>query len=339
MSDGEHQRAGYKTAGLSAYGLVLTGLVLILLSVLGAEAWHWPDWVAHFVRDLGLLLAAVMAGTILHEKLLRDEMVSSFTSQLDGELKQLREETAHETYRLLSERPPAATGIRQLSEVRRNFSGYYAWVNEQRPQDLFFAGRSVLHRIDADIRARTGATAADVILRRLKEGSRVYILFLDPRIDIIARLAKEEGQTLNAMLGDIATSLDICEKIASLLQEHKDLPLGAELSIRVYDRVPYLAYHKQDAEVIVGFYFDSAKGSTSAAYELVDGVTKQTFEEHFVRIRSEAASNTIVEFEGARGRPTYKADLVAELRKAIQAATDSSAAQQPVAADGATRRR
>jgi hypothetical protein len=76
-------------------------------------------------------------------------------------------------------------------------------VLEQRPQDLFFAGRSVLHRIDADIRARTGATAVDVILRRLKERSRVYILFLDPRIDIIARLADEEGQTLSAMLGDL----------------------------------------------------------------------------------------------------------------------------------------
>lgn len=158
------------------------------------------------------------------------------------------------------------TGIRQLSEVRRNYSGYYQWVNEQRPQDLFFAGRSVLHRIDADIRARTGATAADVILRRLKEGSKIHILFLDPRIDIIARLADEEGQTLNAMLGDIDTSLKICRSLAELLEaQYKDLPPGAELSVRVYDRVPYFAYHKQDREVIVGFYFDSAKGSTLAA--------------------------------------------------------------------------
>ena len=342
MNDVKTARASDRIAGLSAYGLVFTGIALILMSVLGAEVWHWSDWIVHFVRDLGLLLAAVMAGTILHEKLLRDEMVSRFTSELDGRFAIHREDTATRVHQLLSDRPPGVTGIRQLSEIRRNFGGYYQWVNEQKAQDLFFAGRSVLHRIDADIRARTGATAADVILRRLKEGSKIHILFLDPRIDIIARLADEEGQTLNAMLGDIATSLRICRKLAELIEtQYQDLPPGAELSVRVYNRVPYFAYHKQDSDVIVGFYFDSAKGSTSAAYELVDDETKDTFEEHFVRIRSEAARNTIVEFEGARGRPTYRAELVEELLEVVDAAMSpsmGSAAQPGDAADGARRR-
>ncbi len=323
MTNREGGRAGSKTAGLLAYGFLFTGVALILLSVLGAEAWHWPPWITHFTRDLGLLLAAVMTGTIVHEKLIRDEMISSFAAELDRTFVVFRQETAKEVHRLLSERPPALTGIRQLSEVRRNFGGYYHWVNEQKPQYLFFAGRSVLHRIHADIKARTDNSAAEVILRRLREGSRIHILFLDPRIDIIRRLAAEEGQTLNAMLGDIATSLGICRELAGLLGKHcHELPPGAELSIRVYSRVPYFAYHRQDNDVIVGFYFDSAKGSTSAAYELVDAETKQTFEEHFVRVRSEATNNTIVEFEGARGKPTYNAALVETLEKAIQAAMD-----------------
>ena len=168
--------SGLKTAALAAYGLFFTGLALILLSVLGSEAWGWPDWLVHFVRDLGLLLAAVMAGTILHEKLLRDEMNYSFSLELDRRFAALRGDTAKEVHRLFIERPPAVTGIRQVNDVRRNFSGYYQWVNERQPQDLFFAGRSVLHRIDADIRARTGASAADVILRRLKEGSKIRII-------------------------------------------------------------------------------------------------------------------------------------------------------------------
>ncbi|MCC6698753.1 MAG: hypothetical protein IT365_24225 [Candidatus Hydrogenedentes bacterium] len=321
MSDEQHPSTSYKTAGLVAYGLVFSGLALILLSVLGAEVWHWPEWVVHFIRDVGLLLAAVMAGTILHEKLLRDEMVTSFIHELDEKLDRLREDTAYEVHKLFSEHPPRMTGIRQLGEVRRNFSGYYKWVNEQRSQDLFFAGRSVLHRIDADIRSRTGASAADVILRRLKEGSKINVLFLDPRIDIIGRLADEEGQTLNAMLGDIAKSLVICRKLAELLDKHyQELPPGAALSVRVYDRIPYFAYHRQDTEVIVGFYFDSAKGSSSAAYELVDEETQQTFEEHFVRILSKAASNTIVEFDGARGRPTCNLELIEQLETSINTA-------------------
>lgn len=209
------------------------------------------------------------------------------------------------------------TGIRHVHDVRRNFSGYYQWVNEQAPQDLFFAGRSVLHRIQADIKTRTGASAANMLLRRLKEGSTVRVLFLDPRIDIIGRLAAEEGQTLNAMLGDIRTSLEICREIATLLTEQAgELPPAAELSIRVYDRIPYFAYHKQDREAIVGFYFDSAKGSTSAAYELLDDETKGVFEEHFVRILGEAATNTIVEFDGARGKPTINTEFLDELCRA-----------------------
>jgi hypothetical protein len=320
MSAKDGPKSTRKLVGLSAYGVFFTGLALILVSVLASEAWHWPEWVGHFVRDLGLLFAAVVAGTILHEKLLRDEMVSTFAEQLDAKLDHFRAQTAAEVHRLLSDKPPNVTGIRQLSEVRRNFSGYYQWVNEQKAQQLFFAGRSVLHRIEADIRARTRSSAVDVIMRKLREGSRIHILLLDPRIDIVGRLAAEEGQTLSAMLGDIATSLKICRALAERLEdEYEGLPPGAELSVRVYDRVPYFAYHRQDDEVIVGFYFDSAKGSTSAAYELVDPETRQTFEEHFVRVRSEAARNTLVEFEGARGRPTFKDHLVETLEAAIEA--------------------
>ena len=71
-----------KTVGLTAYGLFFTGVSLIMLSVLGAESWHWLAWVAAFVRDVGLLLSAVMAGTIFHEKLLRDEMLRHLVHEM-----------------------------------------------------------------------------------------------------------------------------------------------------------------------------------------------------------------------------------------------------------------
>jgi len=297
-----------KTVGLTAYGLFFTGVSLIMLSVLGAESWHWLAWVAAFVRDVGLLLSAVMAGTIFHEKLLRDEMlrhlVHELDKKLDAKIPKLHDaaaETANAVHELFCERPPGITGIRLVHGVRRNYAGYYSWVNEQKAQELFFAGRSVLHRIDADIRSRMAGTAEDILFRRLKEGSKIKVLFLDPRSDILERLAKEEGQTPDAMLGDIATSIGICDRLHKLLQANfSTLQPGAELSIRVYDRVPYFAYHKQDTEVIVGFYFLSSKGSTSAAYELIDDTTKQVFGDHFIGIYSEAVTSTLVEFDGAR---------------------------------------
>lgn len=319
-----------RTVGLVAYALAFTGLFLILLSVIGAELWQWPIWTTAFIRDLGLLMAAVISGTILHEKLLRDEMFAAFAHELDRKLDaripgphEIATETAIEVHKQFCEHPPDMTGIRFLSDVRRNFSGYYTWVNEHRPQELFFAGRSVLHRIDADIRANAGAGAAAVgaehmLFRRLKENSKIKIVFLDPRTNILERLAKEEGQTLQAMLGDIAASIGICHRLFELIeQNYSTLQPTAELTIRVYDRIPYFAYHKQDGAVIVGFYFLSTKGSSSAAYELVDDTTKQVFGDHFVRILSEAADSTLVEFDGARGRPRFNSELFALLKDSI----------------------
>lgn len=325
MSRGDDQLPPNKTAVLIAYGLVFTGAFLIMLSVLGEKLWHWEPWAAAFVRELGLLLSAVMAGTILHEKLLRDEMIKALDRQLDEKLEaripgaaDIASRTAQTVHGIFCERPPGMTGIRLLSDVRRNFAGYYSWVIEQTPQELFFAGRSVLHRIDADVRARTGGSAEDILLRRLKEGSKIKILFLDPRISILERLAEEEGQRLKKMLGDIATSIGICRHLYDLLDQHyASLPPGAELTIRVYDRIPYFAYHKQNDHVIVGFYFLSAIGSTSAAYELVDERTKEVFGDHFVQILAEATKGWLVEFDGPRGRPSFNDDLYKQLRECV----------------------
>lgn len=321
----KHKPARLTTkAGLTAYGLFFTGLSLLLVSVISGLL-HWPEIITVFIRDLGLLLSAVMAGTILHEKLLRDDMVRLIEEELDQKLKasipEIEESavrTAKEVHRLFSEHPPRMTGIRLLYDVRRNFPGYYGWMNEQKPQELFFAGRSVLHRIDADIRARATSCAEDILLRRLREGAKIRVLFLDPRIDILKRLADEEGQTLEAMLGDIATSIGICKRLFDLLQKnYASLGPESDITIRVYDRVPYFAYHRQDDQVIVGFYFLSSKGSSSAAYEVIDEETRQVFGDHFVRIFSEAAHNTLVEFDGARGRPRFDQVLFDQLHDCL----------------------
>ncbi|MGD0073251.1 MAG: hypothetical protein ABSD31_02800 [Candidatus Binataceae bacterium] len=314
-----------KSTGLVAYGLFFSGVSLIMLSALGAELWHWPIWGVAFVRDIGLLLSAVMAGTMLHEKLLRDETFRSLLHELDRKLEtkipkldDIASRTANGVHELFCQRPPGLTGMRLGTAVRRNFEGYSNWITQTKPQELFFAGRSVLHRIDAHIRSRTASCAEDILLRRLKEGSQIKVLFLDPRTGIVERIAAEEGQTLQAMLGDVTRSLGICLRLDSLLQtEFAALPANAELSIRVYDRIPYFAYHKQGDDVLVGFYFLSYKGSTSAAYELVDDVTKEVFGDHFAKIHSETTASSLVEFEGARGRPAFNGRLVAELRHCL----------------------
>lgn len=298
-----------------------------MLSVIFQIVLHW-EVVAAFIRDVGLLLSAVMAGTLLHEKLLREQMFSEFKleleEQLDSKVPKLTDisnTTADRVHEVFSEHPPRMTGIRLLSKVRRDLSAYYEWVNVSAPQELFFAGRSVLHRIDKDIKKRThaGASAEDVLLQKLMAGSRIAIAFLDPRIDIIERLANEEGQEKATMLEDLATSIGICKRLFLLIREHnRDFQPGAELTIRIYDRVPYFAYHKQDGFVIVGFYFLSGIGSSSAAYEIVDEATKLAFGGHFDKILSEASRNTLVEFDRAHGTPKFNSALFQDLQTFLQ---------------------
>jgi hypothetical protein len=286
---------------LITWSLVFTGLFLIMLSILGERQWGWSNLLAAFIREVGLLLAAVMAGTILHESLLRDEMLRRISERFDERL---------------DDRIPRFGGLRYLDHCRRNSPAYYSWVIEQRPQDLFFAGRSVLHRINADIQSRIGSSAEEILLRRLREGSRISIAFLDPRIDVLERLAAEENQRLETMLGDIAISIGICHRLNDLLLRNSaSLPTQAQLRIRIYDAVPYFAYHKQDDQVLVGFYFRSDVGSSSASYEVVDEKTKEAFGDHFREIVAGATANWILDFDGAHGTHSFNAPLFEELRR------------------------
>jgi hypothetical protein len=318
----ERIRTSWKSAHLLSYGLFLTGLIFIMLSIIGHNL-TWAEWITSFVRDFGLLLSAVVAGSILHEKVLRDEMIAStkveFGALLDRKIPDILTQTdiATKVHEYFNEHPPGMTGLRLLSETRRNYAGYYEWVNRTEPQELFFAGRSVLHRIDADIRMRhRGSSAEDTIFRRLREGSKIEILFLDPRINIVDRLAYEEGQDPKDMLSDIAISIGICRRLFDLLNGAPDLPPSAELTVRIYDRIPYFAFHKQDHQIIIGFYFTTL-GSSSSAYEIVDDETKRTFSDHFSNIAAEATQNIIVSFSGAYRRPRFGNELYVELRKSL----------------------
>jgi hypothetical protein len=225
---------------------------------------------------------------------------------------------ADEIHNRLKSVPLFPVGIRLVSSIRKGYAGYYLWAVDNSPEEMFFAGRSVLHRIDADFRARAIGTAESVIVRRLTEGARIKVSFLDPRSEMIERLAREEGQTAKQLLSDIATSLGICARLHRLLAL-QPLPPNASLEIRVFDEIPYFAYHNVGEHIIVGFYFSSTLGHSSAAYEVVDLQTRQFFAEHFRSIFSRASDKYVVRTNPHvwGGNPEFNLPLIAELRKPI----------------------
>ena len=142
-------------------------------------------------------------------------------------------------------------------------------------------------------------SAEAALLSKLKTGSKIDILFLDPRSDLVDRLAKEEGQNPEDMLSNIAKSIGVCKRLYALLNEETIGDTRARLRIQIYDEVPSFAYHKVSDKVTVGLYFARALGITSPAFEVFDDEIKRLFEEHFRSISLSAIIRklTLLSFE------------------------------------------
>lgn len=285
---------------LFSLALTFAGVILLLLDSTGK--------VEEFISDIGL--AFIVAGVFA---MFSEGVLKFFDSEDAAEVGSF---IANEVHKRLRESPLGAQGIRLVAPIRKGYDGYYGWVVSNGPQKLFFAGRSVLHRIDADFRARNIGSAEEVIRRRLSEGAKIRVMFIDPRSDIISRLAKEERQQESEMLSDIAYSIGICKRLHALL-EATDIPASANLDIRVFDEIPYFAYHSVDDSMIVGFYFSSALGHSSAAYEVLDSQTRQFFEGHFESIFSRASGQAILDIDSHRRRIEMDKELVNSLQKSL----------------------
>lgn len=265
--------------------------------------------------------AFIVAGVLstFHEAVLnrfeRGDLVAQIADRVHGKLQ---------------ESPPNMSGIRLLSKERKGFSGYYSWVTAIGSSDLFFAGRSVLHRVDADIRTRTHERAETILTRRLEEGSRVRVLFLDPRSNLISRLAKEEKQSHEKLLEDLARSIGICMRLHNHLSA-VTLPPASHLQICVFDEVPYFAYHHTDDQFIVGFYFSSALGHQSGAYEVLDPTTKDFFADHFRSILLRAEDKFVIRVNQHSSRSELNEPLIDEMIKSIQAVLGAKRTDEAVA--------
>ena len=285
MSKGKILRA------IFALALIPTGAVLTLVSS------SWPGPSGQLISKLGLALIVAGVVTVFRELVI-----------LRLESEETREGIAKAVHKRLLASPPTPNGLRIVATERNGYDEYSTWAISKSPQVLFFAGRSVLHRMDYDFKKRGLGPVEKILRKRLKEGSRICILFLDPRSDIVPRLAKEELQSPKQMLADITTSIGICRRLYTSLQ-NEDFPSQTQLHVCVYDEIPYFAYHKADNMAIVGFYFPSALGWESPAFEVVDELTRKSFENHFTGIFERASGKVLLELSARKQRLVFNKQL------------------------------
>ncbi len=276
-----------------ALALLPTGAVFVLVA--------WPGRVGQLISNLGLAL--IVTGLV---NVFREVAIFRLEAEESGE------QIAKRVHQQMLESSPSTTGIRMIAPVRREHAAYFTWANVKDPQHLFFAGRTVLKSIDIDFKGRGFGTAEQVLARRLKEGADIRILFVDPRSDIVERLAMEEGRPSTAILKDIAKSIGICKRLYALI-ETAELKHQSRLQIRLYEETPYFAYHKVDDKVVIGFYFADAPGCASPAFEVIDAEIKRIFNEHFKSVFIRAAKTTLLSVTTNFAPPDFNENLYQEL--------------------------
>ena len=178
-------------------------------------------------------------------------------------------------------------GIYLLSEKRYGHPRYHRWLLETKPQHIFFAGHSVLHRVQKDFEDRQLKSVEENIEQKLSEGSHIRILFLDPTWELLNDVAKGEGQAINDFRLDLKTTLGVCQKIWKRIEGKK---LAGDIEIRTCRETVQYAYHytfcpdRDEKEMLAGFYYAGRLGTLSPLL-LVEGKDIQNFfEEHFKNV-------------------------------------------------------
>jgi len=224
------------------------------------------------INNLGFALIITAIVNLFHE---------IFISKL--ELIDISKSLSNEIIKNINFNNDRNNGLVLVSKVRRGYDGYYEWVTMKGPFNMFIAGRSVLHRIQSDLNDRCLGKFEDIIIQKLRDESSIKMLLLDPRSDLIERLAIEEEREPKDFYRNLQEAFQTINKLYSLIKDIK-FPHKTQFSIRLYDKIPYFAYHQVNDKVILGFYFASGLMHTSSAYKIIDNNTKIQFEKHFESI-------------------------------------------------------
>lgn len=197
----------------------------------------------------------------------------------------------------------AGPGIQMVSKQRRGYSGYHRWMLETAPQEMFFAGHSVLHRIQADFGALKLKDVDEALFQKLAEGGKVKILFLDPTWDFLENIARSEDQTAVKMAQDLLTTLQVCENLSRRLGG-VDLP--GELDIRTCGELVQYAFHhvacpNKSEEMLIGFYFAGMVGTQSPLLSVENRDMREFFSKHFFTIFDRSSSKRLLSYSRGAG--------------------------------------
>jgi hypothetical protein len=184
------------------------------------------------------------------------------------------------------------------------FSNYNIYDFEEDGADtIVLFGRSVLHRLDYNLKKEKNKTAEAVLFKKLESNSRIRIMFSDPTSSIVERIAMEDGTTSAALYEYLARTIGVCKRLDALLLKSATLPNKADIRIRTFDHIPYYAYHRVNNKAIIGFYLSTTSIGHQPAYEIVDQNEVNIFDQYFNIIFEKG--NQLLECQGSTGKKYF----------------------------------
>jgi hypothetical protein len=180
-------------------------------------------------------------------------------------------------------------GMTMVSDTRTGYASLNSWIVDYEGPDLFFAGRSVLKRMNRDFENK-GWRLPEILVHHLEKGSSIKILFLNPKWPPIHEIARQEGrESPQDLFVDLRESFQVVRDISSQLERHsrqKDArPITGSIEIKVYEEISQYAYHCVKAHgrvtMYVGFYFAQAVGYETPLFEVENDAIVRIFARHF----------------------------------------------------------
>lgn len=272
------------TDKLKAVLRILAGIVMLLMGVIVSLIADGATGVLGVLgQSLGIALIITGAVSVFQESVL----VPLKKTETQDRFDKLSSETKEGFENILNVLGKDDTGLQILCNERAGFKGYHKWMLETKPQELFFAGRSVLHRIEKDFKERNFVSVSEAFIHKMKNGTTIRILFLNPNWELIDQIAVQEGRnSAKELYADLNISLRVVKSLWDTLQKQEE-PLTGSLEVRLFANISHYAYHcvketsSNDLEMLVGFYFAERLGWQSALFEVKDPSTQSLFERHF----------------------------------------------------------
>jgi len=246
-----------------------------------------PPKVAMFGNSLGLAL--IVSGLVLlYEEIMDIKVGPRYKEYFDE---------------ILSRLPP---GLRKIVDERRDYTKYQEWVGIKEKCDLFFAGHSVLNRIQADFAALPIKTVESAVIRKLKNGSVIKILFLDPSWEYVEEIVASQNQHPNEFYHHLRETLNVVKAIAKTLENKPSLP--GELEIKMCRSDLRYSYHRikcvesGEVDMLVGFYFASMVGIRSPLFRVETKDIQAYFNNHFKEIFEARQTKSLFVYNGHEKR-------------------------------------